>query len=87
MTHKPGFIIDVPVTLSVAVRGDVTREEAFEIARNFADGLAPTEHYVQGYMSTMRDEQGVQWEITEVSLEASREDSCEVLEELEEDEL
>lgn len=80
-----GFIIDVPVTLSVAVRGEVTEEQAFEIARNFADGLAPSDHYVAGYMSTMKEEQGVEWEITEVSLESSSEDSCQVLEELEED--
>lgn len=87
MKREPGFVIDVPITLSVAVRGgELTAKQAMEIARNFADGLAPSEYYVQGYMSTMKDEQDVKWNITEVGLESSREDSCEVLDELEEDE-
>jgi hypothetical protein len=80
--RKPGFIIDVPVTLSVAVRG-AKREDALAIARNFAESLQPTEQYIEGYSETLAKLAGVT--ITEVSLESSSEDSCEVLDELEAD--
>jgi hypothetical protein len=72
-----GYIIDVPVTLSVAVRGK-TREEAFAIARAFAEALNPSEDFIRGYC----DEIGA-GTITEATLASSTEDSCEVLEELE----
>lgn len=77
--ERPGFIIDVPVTLSVAVRG-AKLAKAKEIAREFADSLNPHDQYCAGYTSANL-EQGI--EITEATLESSREDSCEVLEELE----
>jgi len=73
-----GYIIDVPVTLSVAVRG-AGRKRAEEIAREFAEGLSPSQEYVDGFSSQLT--RGAT--VTEVSFEASREDSCEVLEELE----
>jgi hypothetical protein len=80
--RKPGFIIDVPMTLSVAVHG-VTEEEAKAIARAFADSLDPSEHFVRGYMDTKREEEKAQYDITEVSLCSPSDESCEVLDELE----
>jgi hypothetical protein len=78
MKRPAGFIIDVPITLSVAVRG-VSLEAAKEIARAFADTLQPTEQFIAGYC----ERAGVS--ITEVSLESNPEDSCDVLDELEPD--
>jgi hypothetical protein len=51
--RKPGFIIDVPVTLRVAVRG-ATEEEAKQIARDFAEALQPSDHYIGGYCQTAK---------------------------------
>ncbi len=77
-----GFIIDVPVTLSIAVRGEgLTVAKAKEIARTFADVIAPTEAFVGGYSGVIEKTQNAT--ITEVSLESSREESCEVIDELE----
>lgn len=85
MARPAGFIIDVPVTLSVAVRGDgLTAKAAKQIARNFADAIAPTEYFVQGYSDTLF--KLTYRTITEVSLESSTEETCEVLEELEAEE-
>lgn len=82
MPRPEGFIIDVPVTLSVAVRG-VPLQEAKRIAREFADSLAPSDEYVAGYNEGDAVPKGAS--ITEVGFESNREDSCEVLEELEAD--
>lgn len=79
-----GFIIDVPVTLSVAVRG-ATLEASKKIARTFADTLNPSQSYIDGYNGGAFSNSGVS--ITEVTLESNREDSCEVLEELEADDV
>jgi hypothetical protein len=85
-----GFIIDVPVTLSVAVRG-VPLETAKRIAREFADRLSPTGDYCDGYtkgLTERRDAPGYAGAlITEATLESNREDACEVLEELEPDDV
>lgn len=77
-----GFIIDVPVTLSVAVRG-ATLEASKDIARKFADTLNPSQSHIEGYNGEAFSNSGVS--ITEVTLESSREDSCESLDELEAD--
>lgn len=86
MARPAGFIIDVPVTLSVSVRG-TTLKEAQRIAREFADMLAPSEEVVSSYNYTAKLEgvlpEGVK--VTEASFEASREDSPDVLDELEAD--
>lgn len=80
MSRPAGFIIDVPITLSVAVRGKgLTEAQAFEIARDFAADIAPTEAFIGGYNTNLKDGKT----ITEVSLESSGEETCEVLEELE----
>lgn len=76
--RKPGFIIDVPMNLSVAVRG-VTKKQAMQIARAYADSLQPSEHEVAGYCSIEKVD------ITEVSLCSPSDESCEVLDELESD--
>jgi hypothetical protein len=39
MSRPAGFIIDVPLTISVSVRG-CSEEKAKELARNFAEALA-----------------------------------------------
>lgn len=75
-----GFIIDVPVTLSVAVRG-ASLEAAKEIARDFAESLDPSDDFISGYSDEKFGVSGVS--ITEATLESSPEDSCELLEELE----
>jgi hypothetical protein len=84
-TTLPGFSIDVPVTLTVAVRGTQDVKLAKRIAREFADMLAPSDEYISGYIYTAHADgvipAGVT--ITEASLESSREESCDVLEELE----
>lgn len=77
-----GFIIDVPVTLSVGVRGEgLTAASAKAIARKFVDDIAPTNEFLGGYSSVLMRQRNAA--ITEVSLESSREETCEVLDELE----
>ena len=72
--HRPaGFLIDVPVTLTVAVRGTATLAEAMAIARTFAEQLDPSQAYVDGYSGML--DQGVS--ITEATLESNPEDACE----------
>ena len=82
MARAAGFIIDVPITLSVAVRGK-TEAEAKKIAREFAECLQPTEFYAIGYCEGAQLPEGT---ITEISLESSMEEQCEVLDELEAEE-
>jgi hypothetical protein len=78
-----GFSVDVPITLTVAVRGeDLTEEQAFEIARDYAHSLQPSQHETDGYNSAAFGSSPRHY-ITEVSLESSTEESCEVIEELE----
>ena len=79
-TRPAGFIIDVPVTLSVAVRG-VSSKKAKEIARQFAASLSPSDQFIEGY----NEESKTGGIITEVSLESPTDESCEVLDELEEE--
>lgn len=75
----PGYVVDVPVTLSVAVRGPgLTEEAAMIAARRFAEGLAPTRDYMLGFASG-----GDVPVITEASLETPSDESCEILDELE----
>lgn len=80
-----GFIIDVPVTLTVAIRGNgLTEAKAKQIARKLADDLSPTEDYTKGYSDVIAAlNLGVT--VTEATLESSREESCEVVDELEAD--
>lgn len=81
-----GFIIDVPVTLSVAVRG-VPLDKAKAIARRFADGLNPDNPaYCDGFTDGLHKlGEYPDATVTEATLESSREDACTVLEELEEE--
>lgn len=80
MKKRPaGFVIDVPVTLSVHVRGK-SWEEAQKIARAFAESLSPSADYIKGYSDA------IDAGITEATLEATTEESCEALDELEADE-
>lgn len=82
--RKAGFIIDVPVTLSIAVRG-VDEKQAIAAAREFAESIEFTDDYVRGYMGTKRTEEAAKFDITEVSFEATSEETAEVLDELEAD--
>lgn len=80
-----GYVIDVPISLSVAVRGDgLTIKQAVKMARDYADSLSPSQHETDGYNSVAFGSSPREY-ITEVSLESSREETCEVLEELEEE--
>jgi hypothetical protein len=84
MAVRPaGFVVDVPVTLSVAIRG-ADEETAKEIAREFAESLVPSEQHLARYHATVGLPPGVT--ITDVAMESSPEDSCDVLEDLDEDE-
>lgn len=83
-----GFIIDVPVTLSVAVRG-VDEATAKAIARRFARGLMldDSTDYCDGFTKGLHDAgEYPAATVTEATLESSREDSCTVLDELEPEE-
>jgi hypothetical protein len=84
---KPaGFIIDVPVYLSVAVRGgELTKKQAIQIAADYAESLQPSQEGIDGYVSIALA--GTSNTITEVTLSKSESDP-EVLDELkaEEDE-
>lgn len=87
MKHRPaGFIIDVPITLSVAVRG-TTRVEAKRIARDFAENISPTEDFIRGYSEASPTLNSLGATITEATLESPSDESCEVLDELEADNL
>ncbi len=82
---QPGFLIDVPITLSLVVRGADRVEKAEQVARMFADGLDPDAVYAGAlFQEIVRLFPGVT--VSEVSMESSREESCEVLEELEAEE-
>lgn len=78
-TRPAGYIIDVPVTLSVHVRGK-SWKEAQAIARAFAESLNPSEDYIKGYSDS------IDAGITAAFLESSTEESCQVLDELEAEE-
>lgn len=80
ITPRPaGFIIDVPVTLSVAIRGEgLTEAEAKRITRIFAESLNPTEQHIEEFPGLRA---GIT--ITAATLEANSEDSAEVLDYLE----
>ena len=85
MSRPAGFIIDVPVTLSVAVRGEgLTEALAKLIALRFADTLDPTDDYCVGYTDSNLTAYmpTVALKVTEATLEPSREETCKVLEEL-----
>jgi hypothetical protein len=86
MSRPAGFIIDVPVTLSVSVRG-ASLAEAKQIARIFADGIAPTEAYITGYNAGSHREGNYlpEVKITDVGFESSLEDECDLLDKLEAD--
>lgn len=77
MEQPKGYLVDVPVTLTVAVRG-ATRAESQRIARDFAQNIN-TDFYRENYSANLKE--GVS--IPEVSLVSSTEESTEVLEELE----
>jgi hypothetical protein len=81
-----GFIIDVPVTLSVSVRG-TTVAEAKRIAREFADTLSPADAYCSGYTDTAQYDGFISRavSVTEATLEFSQEEPCKVRGELVED--
>lgn len=84
MARPGGFSVDVPVTLTVAVRGErLTRKQAFAIATKFANDLQPAEAFIDGYNSVQ--DAGAPF-ITEVSLDCPSDESCEVLDELEPEE-
>jgi hypothetical protein len=83
-TRPKGYVIDVPITLSVAVRG-ASKENAKEIARAFAISLQPHPEYIAGFNDISTPEIQAGAFVTEVSLESSSEDPCEVLEDLEEE--
>lgn len=74
-----GLIIDVPITLSVSVRG--AREEiAMKVARDFADSLIPRREDFLRYIADATLPVGVS--ITDVGMESNPEDGCTVLDEL-----
>jgi hypothetical protein len=76
-------MIDVPVTLSVEVRG-VSEEKALELAREYAEALCPSEAYTRGYSQVIAEKvPGVS--ITYAFLASPSEEDCEVLEAVEED--
>lgn len=77
MEQPKGYLVDVPVTLTVAVRG-ATRAESQRIARDFAQNIN-TDFYRENYSANLKE--GVS--IPEVSLVSSTEESTEILEELE----
>lgn len=85
--RESGFIIDVPVTLSVAVRG-ADEETAKRVAREFASRLEPSQEFVDGYSEEGASNgllpAGVI--ITEACLESNTEDACEVLDTFDEEE-
>lgn len=89
MKQPAGFIIDVPVTLSVAVRGEgLTKMQAMAVARDYAHSLAPSQNETDGYNwaafgHPITPDTPARHFITEVSLESSMEDACEVIDELE----
>ena len=82
MSRPAGFIIDVPITLTIAVRG-ASLEQAKQYARDF---VATIEASVDlgSHMEIAGLPDGVT--ITEVSVESSREDECEMVDELQADE-
>jgi hypothetical protein len=82
---KPaGFIIDVPVYLSVAVRGgELTKKQAIQIAKDYAESLQPSQEQTDGYVSVALA--GTSNTITEVTLSKS-ESEPEVLDELDAEE-
>lgn len=85
MPRPAGFIIDVPVTLSVAVRGDgLTLKQAKRIARDVAAHL--NDFDANGFNERNRNEMPAGVEVTEATLDSSTEESCEELETLEAEE-
>jgi hypothetical protein len=79
---KPaGFVISVPVTLSVEVRG-TTIAEAKRIARQFTNTLSPSDVYCSRYTNTAQCEGVISKaaSVTAATLESSREVPCEVRE-------
>jgi hypothetical protein len=82
---KPaGFIIDVPVYLSVAVRGQgLTKKQAIQIAKDYDESLQPSQEETDGYVSVALA--GTSNTITEVTLSKSESDP-EVPDELEAEE-
>lgn len=72
----PSYVIDVPVTLSVTVRG-TSEEDALNIAQEFACELSPSKQFVEGYSSNLP--KGVA--ITSACLESPSDESPEVLDE------
>ena len=74
------LVVDVPVTLSVTVRG-ATAAQAKQIARQFADALDPSGEFIEGYTSGANLPQGAT--IANASLTSPSDESCEILEELE----
>lgn len=80
---QEGFIIDVPVTLTVAVRGEgLTEKQAKDIARKFTENLDTDHMLYVGELKT-NEPDTTSPVITETSMEFSSEDECEVIDELE----
>lgn len=73
------YTIDVPVTLSVIVSG-LDRAAAKTLARRFADALAPTSAYVDGYNNGLGT-LGESGTIVSADFESSREDVCMIVDE------
>lgn len=82
MPRPAGFVIDVPVTLSVAVRGEgLTLKDAKRIARDVAATLNSFD--ADGFNERNRNEMPTGTEVTEATLDSSEEESCEELDTLE----
>jgi len=78
-----GFIIEVPVTLSVAVRG-TTIAESKRLAQDFVASLNPSKMYCTGFTETAQREGIISKavSVTEATLESIQKESCKVREEL-----
>ncbi len=73
-----GFLIDVPITLSVSVRGvGLTEGEAKRIAREYADNIQTRPHSLSSFLQMSTRHNAPQ--ATEASLESSTKNECEVL--------
>lgn len=82
MARQAGFIVDVPVYLTLAVRGaGLTEEQAIQAATDFLEDMQPSEAFISGY-NTNADFQANGIEISEVSLGASETDAY-ILDDLE----
>ena len=79
MAKTKGFLVDVPVTLTVCVRGTDNEEAAHKAARDFFGQIEriADDNHCKGYKA------GDGMTVTEFSLESPSDESCETLEELE----